>query len=102
MNVIVWNNAIANPYGSQGTSGIQNGVRKREVTNDDILDTILACCLRLEILINNVGAITLTNQELIKNVLACCKAQDDKFNALFSAILDLRRELLRGNRDIRR
>jgi len=102
MNIIVWNNGVANPWGSQSSSGIQNNLRKRDVDLDDILDAINKCCeLILQSIANSVS-VSLANQELIRRSLACCESHNARFDSVLSAILDLRRELLRGNRDIRR
>ena len=102
MNIIVWHNGVANPWGSQGASGIQNSLKDRTVTLDDILDAINKCCKILTDQINLAISIGNTNHTLLNTLLECCKSHDEKFDAVFSAILDLRRELLRGNRDIRR
>ncbi len=68
----------------------------------DKVDEILA---KLELVLN-IGSGTqvtvLNNRNLLHQLLSCCHKQDEKFNAVFAAIQDLRRELLRGNRDIRR
>ena len=102
MNIIVWNNGVANPWGSQSSSGIQNNLRKRDVDLDDILDAINKCCeLILQSIANSVS-VSLANQEIMKRTLVCGETHIARFDSVLSAILDLRRELLRGNRDIRR
>jgi len=100
--IIIWTNGVANPYQSIDSNGIWNGIKTREVTLDDILDAIIECCQTLTnlLVINQSSIQSLKND--IKAIRACCDVQEDNHKAVLSAIFDLRRELLRGNRDIRR
>lgn len=100
--MIIWTNGVANPWQTQTSSGIQNVIKTRSTTLDDILDAILACCKALSELIINNQRVILNNSKELKRLRECCEAQEEKSNAILSAIFDLRRELLRGNRDIRR
>lgn len=65
---------------------------------DDIYDLLEEVARYVELIFAMVGGIKTccakTNERLIQ--------QDQKMDSLFSAISDLRRELLRGNRDIGR
>ncbi len=65
----------------------------------ETVDKILACC---QAVLNGVGAIPTSSPFEITVIKQAVEAQDKKFDAITSAILDLRRELLRGNRDIGR
>jgi hypothetical protein len=54
------------------------------------LDQLIVCC--------NLNA----KKTDIKTLSNQIKSQDDKYNSILTAIFDMKRELLRGNRDIRR
>lgn len=52
--------------------------------------------------VNNATSRLVASQTLMRNLITLTEAQDDKFNQVFKEIQDLKRELLRGDRDIRR
>lgn len=56
---------------------------------------ILECCKINQANILNIG-------NVVNGVVAKQGEHDERFNVLFQLIVDFRRELLRGNRDIRR
>ena len=102
-SMIVWHNGVlSDPWQTPFQNPVFNGILEKTTTLDDILDAIQECCENLTQLILGNQIIVANNQLSLKKLLTCCEKNEEKQNAIFAAIFDLRRELLRGNRDIRR
>ena len=99
--MIVWSSgAISSPWQGPLVNPVFNSIITRDDTIDDLLKFMQECCAKLTSIGLANETMNMQMLAILRSLFKKCEKQEGKLNNLYSAIRDIRKEQLRGRRNL--